>query len=58
LWLFFFAPKKHSYDHIASVLGMTSNSLGAFRRRCLQRLQRILLENGFLEARNGTRKPL
>jgi RNA polymerase sigma factor (sigma-70 family) len=52
--LFFFAPKKYSYDEIASDLGMTSNSLGAYRRRCLQRLQRILARNGFLEARNGT----
>jgi len=46
--LFFFAPKKHSYDEIASALEMTSNSLGPYRRRCLQRLQRILRRNGFL----------
>jgi RNA polymerase sigma factor (sigma-70 family) len=51
--LFFFATKKHSYEYIASVLGMTSNSLGACRRRCLERLRRILVKNGFLEARNG-----
>jgi RNA polymerase sigma factor (sigma-70 family) len=52
--LFFFAPEKHTYKQIASALGMSSNSLGPFRRRCLKGLKEILVRNGFLEARNDT----
>ncbi len=50
--LFFFAPAKQTYEQIASSLGLASNSLGASRRRCLNRLKEILLKNGYLSARN------
>lgn len=53
--LFFFAPEKLTYEQIASTLGMSSNSLGAFRRRCLKRLNEILVRNGFFGARNDLR---
>ena len=50
--IFFFAPEKHTYEQIASSLGLASNSLGASRRRCLNRLKEILLKNDFPGARN------
>jgi RNA polymerase sigma factor (sigma-70 family) len=51
--LFFFAPEKNTYDQIASSLGLASNSLGALRRRCLNRLKEILRRNGFPGERNN-----
>lgn len=44
--LFFFAPEEQSYDQISTSLGMTTNSLGPVRRRCLERLKEILRKNG------------
>lgn len=44
--LFFFASEEQSYDQIAESLGMTANSLGPVRRRCLERLKEILRKNG------------
>jgi RNA polymerase sigma factor (sigma-70 family) len=52
LELFFFAPEKRTYEQIASALGIAGNSLGASRRRCLNRLKEILVRNGYLDARN------
>ncbi len=49
---FFFAPGKDTYEQIAASIGIASNSLGASRRRCLNRLKEILLKSGFLDARN------
>jgi RNA polymerase sigma factor (sigma-70 family) len=49
--LFFFAPEEQSYDQIAESLGMTMNSLGPVRRRCLERLKQILRKNGVLSVR-------
>ncbi|TFH64651.1 MAG: sigma-70 family RNA polymerase sigma factor [Candidatus Zixiibacteriota bacterium] len=49
--LFFFAPEEQSYDQIAESLGMTMNSLGPVRRRCLERLKEILRKNGVLSVR-------
>jgi len=46
--LFFYAPEKQTYEEIAATLGMAGNSLGASRRRCLNRLKEILVKNGFL----------
>lgn len=55
---FFFAEEEQSYEQIAKSLGIASNSLGPIRRRCLERLKRILEENGFDEVRNLRREPL
>ena len=50
---FFFADEEKSYEEIAKSLGIASNSLGPIRRRCLERLKRILEENGYVEVRNS-----
>lgn len=42
LRLFFFAPEDFSYDQIASKMGISANSLGPIRQRCLERLRKIL----------------
>lgn len=44
---FFFAPESRSYEEIARSLGLAPNSLGPIRKRCLARLRKILLKNGF-----------
>ena len=49
---FFFADEDKSYEEIAKSVGIASNSLGPIRRRCLERLKRILEENGYTEVRN------
>jgi RNA polymerase sigma factor (sigma-70 family) len=49
---FFYTDEKITYDEIASMLGISANSLGPARRRCLTRLKKILLEMDFEEARN------
>jgi RNA polymerase sigma factor (sigma-70 family) len=50
---FFFAEQESSYEQLAESLGIAPNSLGPIRRRCLERLKRILEENGYLEVRNS-----
>jgi len=55
---FFFADEEQSYEQIARSLGIASNSLGPIRRRCLERLKRILEENGFIEVRNSSLESL
>lgn len=55
---FFFADEEQSYEQIAKSLGIASNSLGPIRRRCLERLKRILEESGFVEVRNSQQEPL
>ncbi len=50
---FFFAPDDQSYDTIAVSLGYAPNTLGAKRRRCLDRLKRILIDMGYLSERKG-----
>jgi RNA polymerase sigma factor (sigma-70 family) len=44
---FFFASEEHSYDEIAKALGYSPNTLGAKRRRCLERLKGILAGIGY-----------
>lgn len=56
--LFFFAPEEQTYEEIAARLGLASNSLGALRRRCLDRLREILVRNGHMDERNETVKAL
>jgi RNA polymerase sigma factor (sigma-70 family) len=51
LKLFFFAPEEQSYEEIAKSLGLSANTLGPLRRRCLQRLKDILVADGFLDER-------
>jgi RNA polymerase sigma factor (sigma-70 family) len=48
---FFFADEEKSYEDIARALGVSPNTLGAKRRRCLDKLKRILLKNGYLSER-------
>lgn len=50
--LFFFGDQKLSYEQIALEVGISSNALGPARRRCLDRLKKILTEYGYLDARN------
>ncbi len=50
---FFFASDDHTYEQIATSLGIAPNSLGPIRRRCLERLKEILVKNGYLEVRDG-----
>ncbi len=45
--IFFFAPGEKSYEDIARSLGISANSLGPIRRRCLEQLKKILLKKGF-----------
>lgn len=52
LHLFFFADNDLSYDDLAKSLGYSPNTLGAKRRRCLERLKRILIEKGYFDERN------
>ncbi len=44
----FFSPKGDSYREISNRLGISENSVGPIRNRCLKRLRRILKECGFL----------
>ena len=37
---------EHSNREIARLLGIAPNSLGPIRRRCLERLKQILIQNG------------
>jgi RNA polymerase sigma factor (sigma-70 family) len=53
LELFFFADEEFSYEQIAHRMGLAPNTLGAKRRRCLQKLKRILVEQGYFEERNA-----
>ena len=54
----FFDPENHSYEEIAGNLGLAINSLGPIRRRCLERLEKVLSENGYLAVRNRMTEPL
>ncbi|MCB2229504.1 sigma-70 family RNA polymerase sigma factor [bacterium] len=50
--LVFFGDEKLSYEQIAAEMGFSTNALGPARRRCLDRLKRILQKGGYLDARN------
>ncbi len=49
---FFFADEEVGYEKIASDLGISLNSLGPIRRRCLDRLKAILEKTGNELVRN------
>jgi len=55
LYAMFFAPENKSYDDIAHDIGIAVNSIGPIRRRCLERLKKILEENGYLDVRTKNR---
>lgn len=55
LYAMFFAPENKSYDEIAKDVGIAINSIGPIRRRCLERLKKILEEIGYLEVRKKER---
>jgi len=44
----FFSPREDSYQAIARRLGISANSIGPTRYRCLKKLRHILEECGFL----------
>lgn len=44
----FFSPEGDSYEEIADRLGISPNSIGPIRSRCLKQLLQILKECGFL----------
>lgn len=44
----FYSPKGDSYREISDRLGISENSVGPTRYRCLEKLRRILKECGFL----------
>lgn len=44
----FYSPKGDSYREISNRLGISENSVGPIRYRCLEKLRRILKECGFL----------
>ncbi|MDD4051250.1 MAG: sigma-70 family RNA polymerase sigma factor [candidate division Zixibacteria bacterium] len=48
---FFFAPEDKSYEEIALSFGLSVNSLGPVRRRCLERLKQILAAHDFADVR-------
>ena len=52
LYAMFFAPENKSYDEIAEEIGIAPNSIGPIRRRCLERLKKILEEYGYLDVRS------
>ena len=47
LLAFFFAEVEQTYDDIARTMGYSPNTLGAKRRRCLERLKQILIDLGY-----------
>jgi RNA polymerase sigma factor (sigma-70 family) len=51
LEILFFASEDKSYKQIAISLGISSNSLGPLRRRCLNKLKQIFKKNWGIEAR-------
>ncbi len=51
--MFFFAPEEKSYEEISESLGISFNSLGPIRRRCLEKLKNILIHLGYLEERKS-----
>jgi RNA polymerase sigma factor (sigma-70 family) len=55
---FFFAPTEKSYVEIAKSFGISANTLGPIRRRCLDRLRKILENNGYLEERKEEKDTL
>lgn len=54
----FFAPEEMSYEQVAKSVGISFNSLGPIRGRCLQRLKKVLEENGYQDVRNTGRSSL
>ena len=47
--LLFYSSEKYSYKNLAKDLDLDINGLGALRNRCLKRLKKILVKNGFLK---------
>jgi RNA polymerase sigma factor (sigma-70 family) len=54
----FFAPEEKSYEEIARGFGLSANSLGPVRRRCLERLKQILADRGIIDVRNENKDSL
>jgi RNA polymerase sigma factor (sigma-70 family) len=54
----FFAPEEKSYEEIARSFGLSVNSLGPVRRRCLERLKQILADHDFIDVRKTDKDAL
>lgn len=54
----FFADEDASYDAIAADFGISANALGPARRRCLDRLKKVLEHSELLDARIDDDRPL
>jgi len=50
---FFFSSESRSYEEIAKSLGISANSLGPIRHRCLRKLRKILEEKGYIDVRKN-----
>lgn len=48
LTLLFYQPEPMPYDQVAAAVGVPLGSIGPTRARCLQKLGRLLKEDGFL----------
>lgn len=44
----FLAPESKSYDQIAADMGIPKNSMGPVRSRCLQKIQTLLQDEGWI----------
>lgn len=53
LQAFFFADEESSYREVANRMGYSINTLGAKRRRCLEKLKEELVRNGYIDERNS-----
>ncbi|RME19051.1 MAG: sigma-70 family RNA polymerase sigma factor, partial [Candidatus Zixiibacteriota bacterium] len=54
----FFSPKNHTYQDLAAMLGISINALGPAKRRCLNRLRKIIEEGGSPDARISKKQAL
>lgn len=50
LRLLFYAPEDLSYNEVAKELNISTNALGPARKRCLERLRKIIEKDGLLDA--------
>jgi DNA-directed RNA polymerase specialized sigma24 family protein len=57
LGLLYFTVPEPSYDEIAARTGMPRGSLGPTRRRCLEKLRRLLAPRFGLDVSGGEERP-
>lgn len=54
----FFSPEELSYEQVAKSVGISFNSLGPIRGRCLQRLRKILEDQDLIDVRKRLSRTL